>query len=52
MKLALPTADDVKSVLNVLVPLLKSTLRNNVEWDEGARRFQKKQKAKATGSNP
>ena len=52
VKLELPTADDVKSVLNLLAPLLKSTLRINGEWDEGARRFQKKQKAKATGPNP
>jgi hypothetical protein len=52
VKLALPTADDVQSVLNLLAPLLKSTLRIKGEWDEGARRFQKKQKAKATGSNP
>jgi hypothetical protein len=52
VKLALPTAADVQSVLNVLAPLLKSTLRIGVEWDEGAHRFQKKQKAKATGPNP
>ena len=51
VKLALPTAHDVQSVLNLLAPLLKSTLRIKGEWDEGARRFQKKQKAKATGSN-
>ena len=52
VKLELPTADDVKSVLNLLAPLLKSTLRIKVEWDEGARRFRKKQKVKAIGSNP
>jgi len=52
VKLALPTADDVQSVLNLLAPLLKSTLRIKGEWDEGARRFQKKQKGKATASNP
>jgi hypothetical protein len=52
VKLALPTADDVQSVLNLLAPMLKSTLRIMGEWDEGARRFQRKQKAKATGSNP
>jgi hypothetical protein len=51
VKLELPTADDVDSVLNLLAPLLKSTLRINVAWDEGGRRFQKKQKAKGTGSN-
>jgi hypothetical protein len=44
VKLDLPTADDVKSVLNLLAPLLKSTLRIKGEWDEGAHRFQKKQK--------
>ena len=52
VKLELPTAEDVASVLNLLAPLLKSTLRITVEWDEGARRFRKKQKVKATGSNP
>ena len=52
VKLALPTANDVQSVLNLLAPLLKSTLRIKGEWDKGARRFQKKQKAKATGTNP
>ena len=51
MKLALPTADDMRSVLDLLAPLLKSTLRVQVEWDEGAQRFKKKQKAKAIGSN-
>jgi len=52
VKLALPTADDVQSVLNLLAPLLKSTLRIKGEWDQGTRRFQRKQKAKETGSNP
>jgi hypothetical protein len=52
VKLDLPTANDVKSVLNLLAPLLNSTLRIEVEWDESAHRFQKKQKARATGSNP
>ena len=52
VKLALPTADDVQTVLNLLAPLLKSTLRIKGEWDKGTRRFQKKRKAKATGTNP
>ena len=52
VKLELPTADDVTSVLTLLAPLLKSTLRITVEWDEDARRFRKKQKVKTTGSNP
>jgi hypothetical protein len=52
VKLDFPTADDVQSVLNVLAPLLKSTLRIGVEWDEGAHRFKKKQKAKTAGPHP
>jgi hypothetical protein len=52
VKLALPTADDVQSVLNLLAPLLKSTLRINGEWDGDLRRFKKKQKARGTGSDP
>ncbi len=45
VKLELPTVDDVRSVLSLLAPLLKSTLRINVEWDEGERRFRKKRES-------
>ena len=43
MRLELPSTDDVKSVLDLLPPLLKSTFRVNVEWDESGHRFQRKQ---------
>jgi hypothetical protein len=42
MKLEFETPDELEAALQLLTPLLPSTLRVNVEWDEARQRFQKK----------
>jgi hypothetical protein len=46
MKFEFDAAEQLQTALDLLVPLLGSTLEVNVEWDEANSRFEKKSKVK------